>query len=356
MPVTVSSDLLQNLALRFASHSREIYGAANANSSPLYAYLAGCVADDPEILALVRDADLATQVTNLLFGAVHFLLLDGVQHPLVQFYPDLSQNPRPVEDAYPDFRAFCLENAPKIEALVTQKRVQTNEVSRCSLLLSTFNLVYERENKIPLAIVEIGSSAGIHLLWDHFYYDYGSHGQVGNPDANVKLTTNIRGNVRPPIPAQMPQVAYRIGCDIYPIDPNDEEATRWLRALIWPEHQDRRVQLEAALNELRLKPVQVVAGNAAETLPEILKNVPPDLNLCVFHSYAMVQMPKSIREQILDHMLAFSSQRDFYRVSQEWYSGQQYPQIELMTYHNRQAQSELLAYGESHGRWLEWLI
>src|ERR1044071_3690083 len=115
MSLGVPQDLLDNLALRFANHSREVYGAANANSSPLYAYLAGRITDDPEILALVRDADLATQVTNLLFGAVHFLLLGGVQHPLVDFYPDLSQNPRPIEDSYPNFRAFCLEHAREIE-------------------------------------------------------------------------------------------------------------------------------------------------------------------------------------------------------------------------------------------------
>ena len=355
MALSIPQELLDNLALRFASHSQDIYGAANANSSPLYAYIAKQAADDTEILALVANADLATQVTNLLFGAVHFLLLEGIRHPLADFYPDLTQSPRPIVDSYRDFRIFCLEHVQEIERLVTQKRVQTNEVTRCSMLLPAFNLVYQRMNKKPLAIVEIGSSAGIHLIWDHFYYDYGLIGQVGNPDANVKLITDVRGNIRPPIPAQMLQVAYRIGSDIYPIDPNDDEATRWLRALIWPEHQDRLFQLEAALRDLRLKPVQVVAGNATETLPEILRNVPSDLNLCVFHSYAMVQMPKVIHEQILDHLLAFSIKRDFYRISQEWFSGQQHPQIELTTYHDGQAQTELLAYAESHGRWLEWL-
>lgn len=355
MPTVVPNDLLQNLALRFMSHSRKVYGVTNDNSSPLYAYLAACIADDPEILALVRDADRSTQVTNLLFGAVHFLLLSGVRHPLVEFYPDLTAAPRPLADSYPDFRAFCLAHVDEIELLVTQKRVQTNEVGRCSVLLPGFNLAYERGNHIPLAVVEIGSSAGIHLIWDDFYYDYGLSGQVGNPDSSVKLTATARGAITPPIPLQMPDVAYRMGSDIYPIDPDDDEATRWLRALIWPEHKDRRVQLEAALSELRLNPVQVAAGNAAETLPNILKVVPPHLNLVVFHSYAMVQMPKNIHQQILDHLLNFSHQRAFYRISQEWFSGQEHTHLELVTYRNGEMQSELLAYAESHGRWIEWI-
>ena len=356
MPVPVTEELLHNLALRFASHSKEIYGAPNANSSPLYAYLAGRIVDDPEILALVAQADLSTQVTNLLFGAVHFLLLEGTKHPLVDFYPDLTQSPRPIADSYPDFRAFCLEYAPAIEKLVTLKRVQTNEVTRCSALLPAFNLIYQRANSKPLAIVEIGASAGIHLIWDQFHYDYGTIGQVGNDQALVKIKTEIRGQFRPPIPLLLSQVSYRIGAEIYPIDPNDDEATRWLKALIWPEHHDRRAQLDAALEQLRLHPVEIIEGNAAETLPSILDNVPDDLTLCVFHSYTMVQMPKAIREQILDYLRIFSEQRGFYRISQEWFSHQQHPQIELTTYQRGQAQTELLAYAESHGRWLEWLV
>jgi len=354
--LNVPQDLLDNLALRFSSHSKDVYGASNANSSPLYAYLASQIANDPDILKLVRDADLATQVSNLLFGAVHFLLLSGIQHPLADFYPDLTEFPRPITDSYPYFLAFCLEHTQEIEKLVTEKRVQTNEVTRCAVLLPAFNLAYQRMNNKPLAIVEIGSSAGIHLIWDHFYYDYGSAGQVGNPDSKVKLRTDIRGSKSPPIPEQMPKVAYRIGTDIYPIDPNDEEATRWLRALIWPDHQDRRARLEAALSELWLKPVEVVMGNAAETLPAILENVPANFNLCVFHSYSFVQMPPAIREQILELLLVFSRQRDFHRIAQEWFGEQQHPQLELKTYRNGDMQTELLGYAESHGRWLEWIV
>ena len=113
-----------------------IYGSPVAqNASPLYAHLALAVADDPDVLALSADADQSTTVANLFFAAVHYLLMDDHDAMLAAYYPDLTAEPRPIEDAYPVFRAYCLEHAGEIRALVTTRRVQTNEVRRCAPLL-----------------------------------------------------------------------------------------------------------------------------------------------------------------------------------------------------------------------------
>jgi hypothetical protein len=351
----ISNELLEDLAQRFRSHSEEIYGVANANSSPLYAHLAGKIATDPAILTLVANADRATQVTNLLFGAVHFLLLSGDHHSLQGYYPDLTNTPRPIAESYPHFRTFCLEHTTEIETLVTTRRVQTNEVTRCAALLPSFTLISQREDHKPIAMVEIGTSAGFHLLWDRFYYDYGPAGYAGEPEALVKIRTNVYGEHQPPVRAQMPAAISNIGIDLFPIDAYDEDATRWLRALIWPEHRDRAALLESALNQLRLTPVNTIQGNAAEMLPEVLAEVPPEAALCICYSYTFVQMPPAIREQILAHLGVFAEQRDFYRISQEWFSGQPHPFLELYSYRGGKMQRELLAHVESHGRWIEWL-
>src|SRR4051794_34042725 len=107
---TVSEELMQQLAKRFEWHATNVYGIASANSSPLYAHLCRKLASDPAVLSLVADADLSQQVSNLLFGAVHFLLLSGASSPLAAFYPSLSSDaPRPPDHGYPYFRAFCME-------------------------------------------------------------------------------------------------------------------------------------------------------------------------------------------------------------------------------------------------------
>src|SRR5947209_5615197 len=95
----LSDVLRQDLARRFAFHA-DIYGGKSPGSvSPLYEYLSHQVAADPEILSLVAEADRLQQVTHLLFGAVHFLMLSGAQHPLREFYASLAPQPRLPQDA-----------------------------------------------------------------------------------------------------------------------------------------------------------------------------------------------------------------------------------------------------------------
>jgi len=232
--------------------------------------------------------------------------------------------------------------------------VQTNEVGRCSGLLPAFSHLSQKLSDQPLALVEIGASAGLHLLWDRYNYDYGPAGRAGDPTSPVEIAVTPQGALNPPIPARLPSVAYRIGLDLHPIDVRDEEATRWLRALIWPEHKDRMQQLATALQLARSEPPTVVEGNAAEMLPDLLAQVPQDAVLCLYHSYTLNQMPRAVREQILNHVADFSQQRDLYRISQEGWSIQGKPKLELYAYHKGEAQQTLLAYCESHGRWIEW--
>jgi hypothetical protein len=348
-------DSLQQLSQRFEYHGTHIYGSPSAaNASPLYAHLSLNVANDPAVLLLVQDADFATQITNLLFGAVQYLLLSGIPHPLSQFYPNLTDTPKPIDEAYPNFRAFCLENAESIRQLVTSRRVQTNEVGRCAALVPAFQAVAEQSTGRPLALVEIGASAGLHLRWDRYGYNYGKAGYTGDSRSAVQIVCESRG-LPPPLSTRFPFVAYRVGLDLNPIDIYDEAETRWLKALIWPEHRDRVRLLEAALALAREVPIPLLAGNAVLTLPEALNQVPDDAVLCIFHSYTLNQMPVDVRSRTLDVISAHSQKRNIYRVSQEWYGNQDKPQLELYSYDQNGIEAELLAYPESHGRWLEWL-
>ncbi len=386
----LSPTVRADLAARFAFHGRHIYGSPTGNSSPFYAALSLAVADDPAILALVAEADRATQVPNLLFAAVHYLLLGDTTAPLAAYYPDFMPSPLPRDEAYPAFRAYCLAHAEAIRELVTTRRVQTNEVGRCAALLPAFAQVAARGDERPLALVEIGASAGLLMAWDHYGYAYrmappsapvsdvamddtlviaiptgdipatgASELRTGKASSPVQIATALRGECAPTLPARMPDVAYRVGLDLYPIDARDEDATRWLRALIWPEHADRRQLLEAALELARADPPHLVQGDAASSaLTDLLEQAPPGATLCVYHSYTLNQMPAAIREQTLVRIADFARQhpeRAVYRVSQEWFGDQPRPEIRLFTYEGDEMRDDLLAYAESHGRWLEWL-
>lgn len=351
----ISENLLDQLAQRFEWHAKNIYGVSTINSSPLYAQLSSEIARDPAILTLVAEADLSQQVSNLLLGAVHFLLLSGTSSPLADYYPSLTPNPRPQQDAYKYFRDFCLENVDAIRQLVTTQRVQTNEVQRCTALLPAFATAAQRAANHSLALVEIGPSAGLHMLWDKYGYTYGDGRYTGDSESPVQLVCNSQGNFHPPLPETLPLVNYRIGIDLAPIDIRDDTAIRWLRALIWPEHTDRARLLEKAIQISRYDPPSIVAGDAADLLPQILSSIPPAPVLCVYHSYTLNQCPQHIREKILNHLKDFAQRRDFFEISLEWYSGQNQPHLELFSYQKGTVNVELLAYCESHGRDIEWL-
>lgn len=352
----MTTEILDDLAKRFAFHAG-IYGSANAeNSSPLYAQLSQYVSTDRDILQLVLNADRATQVSNLLFGVVHYLLLRGEDHLLRKFYASLTAHPRDPEGAPPVFRDFCLRYAEEIQNLVTTRKVQTNEVQRCTGLLPAFLLVAQRASKKPLSLLEIGSSAGLHLLWDKYEYDYEPSGYIVNADSPVQLHCSLIGEKLPDFSTGMPVIESRMGIDINPIDVRNPDQVRWIRALIWPEHTDRTVLFERAIAMARRDPPHIIAGNAADVLLSTAETVPDDTALCIFHSYTLNQCPEHMHEQIVSNIEEIAKSRDVFRISLEWYGGQKQAQLELYSYARNQIGHELLAYCESHGRSLEWLI
>ncbi len=259
-------------------------------------------------------------------------------------------------EAYPSFRAFCLEHADDIHQLVLTRRVQTNEVRRCAALLPAFYEIACRAGGKPLALVEIGTSAGLHLLWDYYFYDYGQGVQIGNVESPVHISSALQGEIPLPQFGLMPAIVSRTGIDLHPIDVHNETETRWLRALIWPEHADRRQLLDAALGVAREQHLHLIAGDAALVLPPVLALMPEEAALCLYHSYTLNQMPHKSRERILQVIQAYATEtrRTFYRIAQEGYSLHRPPHVSLFTYQNGEMHETLLAYCESHGRWVEW--
>jgi hypothetical protein len=200
----------EDLSRRFSWFANEVF----APHSPLYGRLAAGIAGDPELLALAGRATSGPE-PNLFLSAAHLLLLDGAEHPVAAFYPNLSDGPPKGGDPYPAFRSFCLEHAYEIARIVSSRRVQTNEVRRCALLLPAFGLVARRTGR-PLALIEVGTSAGPNLLFDRYAYDYGEGLGLGDPRSPVRISCEARGGRRPPLPGRPPAVVSRLGLDLNP--------------------------------------------------------------------------------------------------------------------------------------------
>lgn len=355
---------------------REFRGTA-----PLYDRLTQGVAEDADLLALVVQAPAEHQRPTLLMAAVHYLLLERAEHPLAAYYPDLATAPAPSADPYPVFRAFCLEHRDELLHLLKTRRVQTNEIGRCSALLPAFTLVSNLVGARPLALVEVGASAGLNLLFDRYAYDYGSGYRVDNADAVVQLTCRLRGRSVPPLSDAIPQIASRVGIDLTPIDVHDAEATRWLRACAWAEHLARSAQLQRALAIARQAPPSVVTGNALDTLPDVVAGISQNVPLCLFHSATLAYFTDEERVRFTNLITMLAEERDLFWLSsegpaplhesireqaEEWRRRDQAereagrPGVEpvhwlvLTAFQGGRRTERPLAAVDMHGAWLEW--
>jgi hypothetical protein len=342
-----------DLARRFAWFADNVFHGA----SPLYEQVSREIAGDEEILAIAAAADPQQPIPVLFFGAVQYLLLEPGDdpRPLLMYYPSLSGDPNsPDREPYLTFREFCIDYRAEIEEIISTRRVQTNEVRRCTAWVPMFSSIAAQTGQ-PLALIELGASAGLNLLWDYYAYDYGDAGRVGDPGAPLVLTCEVRGDQPPPIPQVLPEIASRVGIDLYPVDVADPEQARWLRALIWAEHSHRARQYETAIEIVRDNPPQLIAGDILDLLPEALAYAAPDAAVCVYHSYVLNQFPEEAREELHNLLLNYSYERVIHRASIEWIDGGDVPRLRYTWYANGEAGDTLLANCDQHGAWIEWL-
>jgi hypothetical protein len=190
--------------------AREAHGV-----SAVYERLALGVSGDETLLALIEGLPPDKRQPNLLFSVIR--LLGG-----------------PVEDLLA-FREYAVANWSTVTEQLRSRTTQTNEAGRCAVLLPVLSGLPQ-----PLALLEVGASAGLCLYPDRYGYRYGPHTVGTGPPV---LDCDAIG-VTPP--ARVPQVVWRAGLDLNPLDVTDPDDVTWLDALIWPEHEHRRARLRQA--------------------------------------------------------------------------------------------------------------
>ncbi|YBZ95816.1 DUF2332 domain-containing protein [Bacillus sp. AK031] len=318
-------------------------------SSDLYERLSLEIANDDEILELSANAGEGQPVPNLLFGAVHYLLLKGKDHPLKDYYPSIAGSPKSPEEAFSAFKNFSRIHREEIIKLLKTKLVQTNEVRRCAYLYPVFSHIFNKTNK-PLAMIEIGTSAGLQLLWDQYSYSYGTGKSYGNQASDVKISASIKGRNVPDFLDDSPPVSHRIGLDLHINDLADEEDYLWLNALIWPEHQDRRKLFEKAAEHVKAASIEFIEGDGIEMLPQLSKNIPADSVLCVFHTHVANQIPREGKEKLLEEIKRIGQERDVFHI----YNNITDRDLHLDYYFGGEESKNTIGRTEGHGKWFEW--
>src|SRR5579885_256979 len=180
-------------------HWNQAVAARFARLSPLYHQFYQGMQDDPELLALLSLVDPNQPMYVLFFSTVNLLAWRMRHRLLTEFYPYFCSQPRPASEAYPVFRALCLEHAEALRLLLPHVSLQTNEVTRCSNLLPAFELISRRAGRQPLALIEVGASAGLNLNWDRYRYRYGNI-CIGSEHAPVQISCTLKGPHQPSFP------------------------------------------------------------------------------------------------------------------------------------------------------------
>lgn len=325
------------------------FAAAVGDEVPLYTTLGRAIVDDAELLDLAGLSLPGQPPPNMLFGAVQFLLLGGVEHELAAWYPAVSGSPPPDRDPVPVFRDFCAAHRDGLADVIASRRTQTNEVARCLALVPALEAT-RRKASGPLALVEVGSAGGLLLAFDRYHYTYGRE-QWGPADSPVRLTTELRGH-QPPLPADL-EVVSRIGIDLYPLDLSSADDARWLDALVWPGHEERRRRLRAAVDLVAADPPPILAGDALDSVSGLLSSTPADTVPVVFHSFALIQWTSKQRSRL--HEVLEAAGRPVLRIWLEWFGYvRSRPLIRLFEYRDGGHTVATLGRFHHHGRWLDW--
>lgn len=303
-----------DLAHRFS------YGVEEFATSPLYQRLSGIVAADDRLLAIAAHCRAGQQPTNLLFAAVHYLLLGadpaggGTGHVpgLAAWYPSLGGTRGPDDAALAGtFTDFCLTYEAELTGLVASRLVQTNVVKRSAALRVGLAAIDEPG---PVTLLEVGASGGIHLAFDAYRCRIGDT-DLGPVDSPVLIASEWRSAL--PVPTRTPVIGDRLGVDLNPIDLADPAERRWLRALVWPENLPQYALLTAATELVAARRPRIVAGDAIAALPALDAELPTDRPLVVWHAATRAHVPAEHRAAFGDAIAALGRRRPLYTVSLE---------------------------------------
>jgi hypothetical protein len=253
---------------RLATGYRRFAEVEAAVVSPLYARLATAVAEDDDVLGFLAPLPTGKRQPNLLFAAVQYL--HGTPAG-----PD-------------DVRRAVLEDGDRLRVTMLARATQTNEAARCAGLLPVL-----AQLPGPLALIEVGASAGLCLYPDRYSYDY--DGVPVGPRSTVHLSCSTTGPV--PVPARLPEVVSRTGIDLNPLDPSDDDTRAWLRALVWPgpAAADRLARLDAATAIAAREPARMLRGHLLDRLTEAVDSAPADATVVVFHTAVLPYVPSAER-------------------------------------------------------------
>ena len=165
------------------------------------------------------------------------------------------------------------------------------------------------------------------------------------------LTCEPRGPV--PLPGRVPDVIWRAGLDLNPLDVTSADDVRWLECLLWPGESGRQERLTAAIDAARRDPPRVYRGDLLTDLPGLASQAPPGATLVIYHSAVLAYVAPGQRGEFAELVRALGA---------VWLSNEA-PEVLPGTAADREEGhftlaengTRAIAHTDPHGTWLRWL-
>jgi hypothetical protein len=279
----------------------------------------------------------ADSVPLRLAGGLHALILTGQAPELAAAYASGA-----------DPTATALAMLQKHKAFLLDWLIfppQTNEVRRSAPLIAAAHWLTARFG-LPLTLSELGASAGLNLLWDHYALQVGDQ-TLGPADPVLTLAPDWTG----PTPSlATPTILDRRGVDLNPLDPVSDRLR--LLAYLWADQPDRIARTQAALDcAARLRP-QIDRADAADWLETRLGAPDKGTLHLVYHTVAWQYFPPATQSRALAAMATAGHRAPMARLSMEA-DGQSPGAATTLTLWPG---GEVIPLGRAdfHGRWIDW--
>lgn len=213
----------------------------------------------PRLLS-VRGPERVGESRLLLLAALHHAALEEPSLPHAAWYATAVDRPTPATEGAPGALAlaYLVEHEDEVASFLRTHRLQTNEIGRAAALLP--GVLRAAATGLPVRLLELGCSAGLHLRLDRARVRY-LDGPAWGPTGGLVLESRAEGNVPRSLSPPTFEVAERRGVDLSPIDPSDPAGRRLLTSFVWPDEHDRHERLRGALDVAASVPAIIDEGD-----------------------------------------------------------------------------------------------
>lgn len=257
-------------------------------TSPLYEDWSTGIAADADMLARIAALPKRLQQANLLYAAARW---EGC--PLVP---------------YPTWRQWLDTHWDRVVETAHARSTQTNEPNRCATWLPQLARIQG-----PIALLEVGAAAGLCLFPDRYGYDYSGPSGVRTLEPRggrslVRLACRVDEEAS--VPGVVPEIAWRRGIDLSPVDAGDPQEIDWLATLVWPgpDHDVRVERLRAAAAIAASDPPEIIRGDLLEMTTDAAAQAPADATLVVFHSAVLLYLDEVDRGRFAELMTGLGAE------------------------------------------------